>query len=205
MAKAAKPKSDAKPAKPKAATKTKTGDRTPRIASGGMAKEARKAAAKYDTALFGTLVDDHNRHRALLAEIDATTGASDDRAALFTAFTREVKAHAAAEDQALWSSILRKPETTHDARHAIAEHKELEDMLDDLATRDMASPGWLTRFRTLKDEYLHHIKEEEDEQFPAAQTQLDAKDEKWMAGVFKARKKAEKAKAKVTPKKMKDD
>ena len=201
MAQATKVKAGAKPAKPKAAAK----ERMPKISNGGMAKEARKAAAKYDTALFGTLVDDHNRHRALLAEIDATTGASDDRAALFTAFTHEVKAHAAAEDQALWSSILRKPETTHDARHAIAEHKELEDMLDDLATRDMASPGWLTRFRTIKDEYLHHIKEEEDEQFPAAQTQLDANDEKWMAGVFKTRKKAEKAMAKVTPKKMKDD
>ena len=129
-------------------------------------------------------------------------GDSPERAALFEELTLELKAHAAAEEQALWSSILRKPPVTEDARHAVAEHKSIDDMLNDLAATDMATGGWLIKFRGLKDEYLHHIKEEEEEQFPASAAHLDDADKQWMQKVFKERKKAEKAKAEVTPEKM---
>src|SRR5690606_34543780 len=98
-----------------------------------------------DADIFGRLVEDHDRHRALLAMIEETEGKSPDRQRLFRELTKELKAHAAAEEQALWSSVLRDPETTDFARHAIAEHKEIDDMLADLAARDMASSGWLRR------------------------------------------------------------
>ncbi|MEG2312709.1 MAG: hemerythrin domain-containing protein, partial [Brevundimonas sp.] len=90
--------------------------------------------------------------------------------------------------------------TTEDARHAVAEHKELDDMLADLAARDMASPGWLRRFAALKDEYLHHIGEEEQEQFVAAKQILTDADRKFMRKVFERRKKEEKAAAKIEKK-----
>ena len=153
-----------------------------------------------DPGIFGRLVEDHDHHRALLAMIEETQGKSPDRQALFTALVREVKAHAAAEEQALWSTVLRNPETTEDARHAIAEHKELDDMLADLAARDMASPGWLRRFAGLKEEYLHHVGEEEQEQFVAAEKILSPGDIRYMRRVFNRRKKAEKAAAKVEKK-----
>ncbi|HWJ70926.1 MAG TPA: hemerythrin domain-containing protein [Sphingobium sp.] len=153
-----------------------------------------------DPGIFGRLVEDHDHHRALLAMIEETQGKSPDRQALFTALVREVKAHAAAEEQALWSTVLRNPETTEDARHAIAEHKELDDMLADLAARDMASPGWLRRFAGLKEEYLHHVGEEEQEQFVAAENILSPGDIRYMRRVFNRRKKAEKAAAKVEKK-----
>lgn len=159
-------------------------------------------ATKYrgDPNIFGRLVEDHDRHRALLAMIEQTQGDSADRRALFKELVREVKAHAAAEEQALWSSVLREPKTTDFARHAVAEHKELDDMLADLAARDMASSGWLRRFAEMKDEYLHHIREEEQEQFVAAEKTLTTADLKYMRGVFSRRKKQEKAGAKVEKK-----
>ncbi|HWK35923.1 hemerythrin domain-containing protein [Sphingomonas sp.] len=150
--------------------------------------------------LFGRLVEDHDRHRALLAMIGETTGKSPDRKTLFVELTRELKAHAAAEEQALWSTVLRDPDTTDVARHAVAEHKEIDDMLGDLAARDMASPGWLRRFAGLKDEYLHHIGEEEQEQFIAAEKHLSAADIREMRRVFERRKKEEKAAAEVEKK-----
>ncbi len=153
-----------------------------------------------DPAIFGRLVEDHDRHRALLAMIEETHGKSPEREALFTELVRELKSHAAAEEQALWSSVLRNPETTDDARHAVAEHKELDDLMDDLAARDMASPGWLRRFAALKDEYLHHIAEEEQEQFVAAEKVLSDADLRQLRAVFQRRKAAEKAEAEVTPK-----
>lgn len=153
-----------------------------------------------DADIFGRLVEDHDRHRALLAMISATQGHSPERERLFVELVKEIKGHAAAEEQALWSSVMRNPETTEDARHAVGEHKEMDKMLADLAARDMASPGWLRRFATLRDEYLHHIREEEQEQFVAAQKHLSESDVRYMRQVFNRRKKQEKAGATVEKK-----
>lgn len=151
--------------------------------------------------VFGRLVEDHDRHRALISMIYETTGDSDDRRKLFEEFTREVKAHAAAEEQALWSTVLRSPKTTEDARHAVAEHKQIDDFLADLAARDMSSPGWLRRFDKLKEKYLHHIREEEQEQFVAAQKHLSASDLRHLRGVFTRRKREEKPHVEIKKKK----
>ncbi|KQW68294.1 hemerythrin HHE cation-binding protein [Phenylobacterium sp. Root77] len=156
-----------------------------------------KTKFRGDPDVFGRLVEDHDRHRALLAMIEETHGASDDRRKLFEELVHELKSHAAAEEQALWSSVLRDPATTDFARHAIAEHKEIDDMLADLAARDMSSPGWLRRFAGLKEEYLHHIREEEQEQFVAAEKRLSERDLLHMRRVFEQRKKAEKATAEI--------
>ena len=53
-------------------------------------------------------------------------------------------------------------------RHSVAEHKELDDIIQELNEMDMSSPGWLTRFKTLRHDYEHHIDEEETEIFPVA-------------------------------------
>jgi hypothetical protein len=121
-------------------------------------------------------------------------------AANFRELTHEIKGHAAAEEQALWSTVLRKPGSTEAGRHAVAEHKTLDDMFGDLAARNMASKGWLRRFARVKKQYLHHIREEEQEQFVDSEKLLTAADRRYMRSVFNRRKRAEKAKARVTPK-----
>ena len=113
-----------------------------------------------DPDIFGRLVEDHDRHRALLAMLE---------------------------------------ETDFD-RHAIAEHQEIDDLLADLAARDMASPGWIRRFAALREEYLHHIREEEQEQFVAAEEVLSLADRRFMRTVFNRRKQEEKAAAEVEKK-----
>jgi hypothetical protein len=150
--------------------------------------------------IFGRLVEDHDRHRALLAMITETHGKSAERKRLFNEFVHEVKGHAAAEEQALWSTVLRDPPTTEDARHAVAEHHELDEMMADLAARDMGSSGWLRRFAKLREKYLHHVREEEQEQFEAAQKHLTAADVRHMRRVFNRRKQVEKASAEIEKK-----
>ena len=155
--------------------------------------------------IFGRLVEDHDRHRALFAMVQETEGKSPERERLFRELVHEVKGHAAAEEQALWSTVMRNPDTTDDARHAVHEHKQIDEMIADLAARDMASSAWLTRFGALKDKYLHHIREEEQEQFVAAEAHLSATDIRHMRSVFNRRKKAEKAAVKIEQKiKLKD-
>lgn len=159
-----------------------------------------KTTFRGDPEIFGRLVEDHDKHRALLAMIESTTASSPERPMLFEQFCKEAQAHANAEDQALWSTVLREPTTTDDARHAVAEHKELDKLMADLAARDYASPGWLKRFAALKEKYLHHIAEEEQEQFSAAEKILSETDLKYIRKVFERRKKAEKAAIKIKKK-----
>lgn len=145
--------------------------------------------------IFGRLVADHDEHRALIAMIEQTSGDSPDRRRLFDAMVTEMQAHAAAEEQALWSAVLRNPDTTDHGRHAVAEHKEIDDLIEALQESDMASPGWLRHFAKLKDKYLHHIAEEEQEQFVAAEKHLSESDLAHFEAVFNRRKQAEKAAA----------
>lgn len=155
-----------------------------------------------NAAIFQRLRQDHDTHRKLLDRLGETHGASEERKALFEEFTLEVKGHAAAEEQAVYSTMMRKPDTTDETRHSVAEHHEIEEMLNDLAATDMSSGAWLTKFRELDHRYRHHIDEEEDGHFPDFAEHLTEEDCVHMRSVFERRKRAEKARVEVTPEKM---
>ena len=156
---------------------------------------------KYNNDIFGALVVDHDKHRTLLDDLEQATGGTPEQKALFEELTYELKGHALAEEQALWSTVLRKPEITEDGRHAVAEHKEIDDLLNDLAATDIATDAWSAKFKTLKHDYLHHIGEEEEELFPDVEKYLDQPDQEYMASVFLRRKAIEMENAEVTPEK----
>ncbi len=148
-----------------------------------------------ETRIFARLKADHDRHRELLDRIDATQGDSEERRTLFEAFRVEVTAHAASEEMSLYATMLADPDLRDEAQHSVAEHKEIEDFLTELYEMDFSSSGWLTRFRTMKDRYLHHIDEEEDEMFPAAAKDLSEARKKELIKIFEKEKPKEKAKA----------
>jgi len=140
----------------------------------------------------------------LLGAIDRTDAGTNHRIELFEEFTIEVKAHASAEEQALYSTMMRKPETTDVTRHSVAEHHELETLLNDLAATDPQSGAWQDKYKALRHDYLHHIEEEEEDHFPDFAKHLSDDDEEHMRKVFDRRKKAEKADASVTPEALAD-
>jgi hemerythrin superfamily protein len=148
-----------------------------------------------ETRIFARLKADHDRHRDLLERIDATHGDSAERRDLFEAFRIDVTAHAASEEMSLYATMLANPDLRDEAQHSVAEHKEIEDYLTELFEMDFASSGWLTRFRTMKHRYLHHIDEEEEEMFPAAEKELSDERKKELIRIFEKEKPREKAKA----------
>lgn len=148
-----------------------------------------------ETKIFARLKADHDRHRQLLGRIDGTHGDSPEREKLFEAFRVEVTAHAASEEMSLYATMLGKADLRDEAQHSVAEHKEIDDMLTELYEMDFASTGWLTRFRTMKHRYLHHIDEEEDEMFPRAEEGLSEAKKKELAAIFEKEKPKEKVKA----------
>jgi len=154
--------------------------------------------------IFGRLIMDHELHRDLIDALGETQGESEERDELFERLTKEVKSHAAAEEQALYSTMMRKPETTEETRHSVAEHQEIQELLNDLAATPMSSGAWLTKFREFSDRYLHHIDEEEGENFHDYAKYLTPEDEQHMRAVFERRKQAECAEAEVTPELLED-
>ncbi|QUL38914.1 hemerythrin domain-containing protein [Erythrobacter sp. JK5] len=150
------------------------------------------------------LRNDHDRQRKLLDDIAQTTGDSERRRELFIQLTKELKSHAAAEEQAVYSEMLAEPEVTEETRHSVAEHHEIDEMLNDLAATDMSSPGWLQKFKQLDERYRHHITEEEDDHFPDFAEKIDGARDKEMVKVFEERKAVEKDEAEVTPEAAED-
>lgn len=158
-----------------------------------------------ETKIFARLKADHDRHRKLLDQIDQTKGDSPERETLFETFRIEVTAHAASEEMSLYATMLGKPDLREDAQHSVSEHKEIDDLLTELYEMDFASTGWLTRFRTMKDRYLHHIEEEEEEMFPEAEEGLSEAKKKELLAIFEKEKPKEKAKAAADEPSSEDD
>lgn len=122
--------------------------------------------------IFERLIEDHDKHRELIAAIKATSGDSEERTALFTQFKTDAMAHAAAEEGTLYVAMMEDPEIRQDAQHSVKEHADIGMLFVELDEMDMASSGWLNKFNTLAEEYTHHIDEEEEEKFPKAREEL---------------------------------
>jgi len=118
--------------------------------------------------IYAAIKADHDRHRELLKAIAETSGDSSERKDAWDEFYHDVKGHAAAEEETFYAPLMKGEEGQPKGRHSVAEHKELDDIIQELDEMDMSSPGWLTRFKTLRHDYEHHIDEEETEIFPVA-------------------------------------
>ena len=125
-------------------------------------------------SIYDAIVKDHERHRDLLDRVAQTEGDSKDRRDAWDAFYRDVKSHSAAEEETFYSKLISKTWGQDAARHSVHEHAEMDEILEELREMDMSSPGWLTRFKTLKHDYEHHMEEEENEVFARAKEVIGA-------------------------------
>jgi hemerythrin superfamily protein len=138
--------------------------------------------------IFADLKADHDRQREMLSKLGETQGASEERQELFEALRKELQAHAAAEEESLYATMLANPDLRDEARHSVSEHKEIDDYLAELIEMDMGSSGWLAKFKDMRHRYLHHIDEEEEEMFPEADKELAPDVEEKLADTYEDRK-----------------
>lgn len=147
-----------------------------------------------DARIFEDLKADHDRQRVMLAQV-AETKSSADREALYEKLRLEITAHAAAEEESLYATMLANPDLRDDARHSVSEHKEIDDYFGDLAKLDFGSDAWEATYKEMRHRYEHHIGEEEEEMFPTAAARLSPEEEARLAAVFEKRKPRELARA----------
>jgi hypothetical protein len=148
-----------------------------------------------EARIYQDLKRDHDLHRDLLRRI----GEGEDRKALFERLKLEIAAHAAAEEESLYATMLAEPDLRDDARHSVAEHKEVADYLAELSKIDIGLPEWEQKFAHMRHRYEHHIEEEEEEMFPAAEAQLSGKTEERLADTYEERKPKELERAVAEP------
>lgn len=142
--------------------------------------------------IYTAIKHDHDEHRVLLERIADTTGASDDRKSAWNAFYRDVKSHAAAEEETFYSKLISKTWGQDAARHSVHEHQQLDDLMEDLNQMDMSEGAWLEKFKKLHHDYEHHMEEEEGEVFTRAKKVISADEIDGYGKRFLSRKEEEK-------------
>ncbi len=143
-----------------------------------------------EARIYEDLKHDHDRHRQLLQQIGETIDLSE-RQSLFEALRKELQAHAAAEEESLYATMLANPDLRDEARHSVSEHKEIDDYLGEMTHEAAGSDKWVETFYQMRHRYLHHIDEEEEEMFPEAAKKLTDAEEERLADTFEERKPAE--------------
>ncbi|MFD2740276.1 hemerythrin domain-containing protein [Sulfitobacter aestuarii] len=142
-------------------------------------------------SIYDTIKADHQDHRDLLDRIAQTSGDSTERREAWDTFYQDVKSHAAAEEETFYSKLMAQTWGQDAARHSVHEHQQMDDIMEELNEMDMASSGWITRFRTLKHDYEHHMDEEENEVFSRAKEVIGEEENDAYGAKFEARKREE--------------
>lgn len=121
-----------------------------------------------DETVFEALRADHDSQRELVDRLVETEGASDERSELFDKLKTELAAHADAEERFFYIPMMEFDLTQEKARHSVAEHHELDELVESLEETDMSSPAWLSTAKDLRERLTHHLDEEEQEVFQMA-------------------------------------
>jgi hypothetical protein len=125
--------------------------------------------------IFQAIRKDHEKQRLLMKILVETTGDSESRRRYFTELKQELEQHATAEERYFYSPLMDSDKTIDDSRHGIAEHHEIEELVEKLEETDMSSSAWLHYMKTLQELVLHHLAEEEKEFFKHADKVLTEK------------------------------
>ena len=118
--------------------------------------------------IFEALRTSHETQRALADQLVRTQGDSKDRDLVFKELRAELSAHAAAEERFFYVPLSAHDMTQEPSRHGIAEHHEMDELVEKLEDTDFSSPAWLATAKELHHKIYHHLKDEEQGVFQLA-------------------------------------
>ena len=111
--------------------------------------------------IFEALRESHERQRDLSEKLIKTSGMSEERKQLFEDLKNELYAHSVAEDRFLYIPLMFDDVGLDITRHALAEHHEMDELVEKLEETEMSSPSWLGIAKQLSETVHHHLQEEE--------------------------------------------
>lgn len=118
--------------------------------------------------IYEAITNDHDIQRNLCDKIAKTSGASEERKKLWIDLKKELEVHAVAEERFFYSPLIDTDKMQEDARHGMAEHHEMDELIEELDDTDMSSPHWSATIDKLIEKVKHHLKDEEEDFFKKA-------------------------------------
>jgi len=115
--------------------------------------------------IYAALHESHRIQRSLCRKLLLSKPHTRHRIALFTDLRIELAAHAAAEERYLYVPILMDDMGLDSSRHALHEHHEMDELVEQLQQIDTSSRRWLPTARKLSHKVHHHLREEEKKFF----------------------------------------
>tara|TARA_R110002012_G_scaffold82388_2_gene208191 strand:+ start:382 stop:819 length:438 start_codon:yes stop_codon:yes gene_type:complete len=120
------------------------------------------------TTIFEAIRHDHDVQRDLLDKLVNTSGETEARKSIYKKLKNQLDAHAIAEERHFYKPLISNDMMQEHARHGIAEHHEIDELLEKLDEAEMDASNWLKIAKDLKEKVEHHLKDEEHSFFQLA-------------------------------------
>jgi hypothetical protein len=134
--------------------------------------------------IFEALRLSHDTQRTLATLLLDTQGDSPERTRLWRELKHELAAHAAAEERCFYLPLIEHDESMGQARHGMAEHHEMDELVEELNGMEFSSSGWLAHFKKLHHKVFHHLEDEEHAIFQLAGKLLTEKQKTDLAKTY---------------------
>ena len=118
--------------------------------------------------IFEQIRKDHDTQRDLLDKLVRTSGDTEERDEIYTSLKKELEIHADAEERHFYKPLISNDMMQEKARHGIAEHHEIDELIEQLDETDYDSSAWLKIAKQLKEKVEHHLEDEEHKFFQLA-------------------------------------
>ena len=118
--------------------------------------------------IFEEIRKDHDKQRSLLSKLVETSGDTEKRNTLFKELKKELEVHANAEERHFYKPLISNDMMQEKARHGIAEHHEIDELIEKLEETDYDSSAWLKIAKQLQEKVEHHLEDEEHKFFQLA-------------------------------------
>ncbi len=134
--------------------------------------------------IFEALRQEHEIQRELAKKLVATHGDTEDRKKIFENLKHELKIHADAEERHFYIPLMEKDLTQQKARHSVAEHHDMDELVEQMEKTEMDASNWLKLAKDLQHLIHHHLDEEEQEVFQMAGKALTEKQKTSLASDY---------------------
>ncbi|QTD38943.1 hemerythrin domain-containing protein [Polaribacter batillariae] len=115
--------------------------------------------------IYEEIRKDHDKQRELLDKLVKTSGDTKERDQLFKELKDELEVHSDAEERHFYKPLISNDIMQDKARHGIAEHHEIDELIAQLEETDYDSSAWLKIAKELQDKVAHHLEDEEKSYF----------------------------------------
>lgn len=141
--------------------------------------------------IFEALRESHDRQRTYAKALIKTSGDTAERVEAYKQLKSELQAHETAEERHFYIPLMAFDNGVDLSRHAISEHHEMDEMMEELDETQMSSPAWLATAKKLSEKVHHHLEEEEQKFFQMAGKLLDDKQKEALADQYEKEYKAQ--------------